>query len=398
MFGGLMAHLGRARQQLDHDKSMIQRQKSVVEMAAIRQAQEKRQRRQTAATAAREERDEELHKRDYIHARQQKTLVALHGNGFIANQEKLKGYIFTKTLPKLAWSPNEHTDVTQALLADSSKEIDGNIERRKEADDKEFQEIDDSVAQRAATRASRRMAHAPGGRQIGGRQDRDANSQGEGNGQRWQMAEGESDTNGEGPGQARTLAQDDNDGDAAATEDTGATSSASQDVVDGADHPGAAVSEAGGGEGREIAGGAGDGMEVDDVGGATTGSTDADGAGGEEGAETSPRRSLAPAPAAAGRDLSTGDEENNGGRKGDCGVEKAGGGGGGDSDGGGGVDDRTEAVAEAIGEEEVSRKRGDGDTDDAEGGQKKKKKSSKKDRGSSSSGGRKKSSRRSSDK
>lgn len=44
----------------------------------------------------RQERDEELHKRDYIRARQQKTLVALHGNGFIANQEQLKGFIFTK--------------------------------------------------------------------------------------------------------------------------------------------------------------------------------------------------------------------------------------------------------------------------------------------------------------
>ncbi|CAN0324721.1 unnamed protein product [Ectocarpus sp. 6 AP-2014] len=396
MFGGLMAHLGRARQQLDHDKSIIQRQKSVVEMAAIRQAQEKRQRRQTAETAAREERDEELHKRDYIRARQQKTLVALHGNGFIANQEQLKGFIFTKTLPKLAWSPNEHTDVTQALLADSSKEIDGNIERREEADDKEFQKIDDSVAERAATRASRRMAHAPGGRQMGVRQDRDANSHGEGNGHRWQMAAGESDTNGEGPGQARTVAQDDGDGNAGATEDTGGASSRSQDVVDDADQPGAAVLEADGGEGREMAGGAGDGMEVDgDDVGVATGLAEADDAGVQEGPETSPRRSLAPA-AAAGGDLSTGEEENNGGRRSGGDAEKAGGGGGG-GDGGDGVDGRTEAIAEAIGEEEVSREGGGGDTD-AEEGTKKKKKSSKKDRGSGSGSGRKKSSRRSSDK
>lgn len=43
-----------------------------------------------------QERDEELHKRDYINARQQKTLVALHGNAFIANQDQLKWFIFTK--------------------------------------------------------------------------------------------------------------------------------------------------------------------------------------------------------------------------------------------------------------------------------------------------------------
>lgn len=42
---------------IEHVQSIIQRQKSVVEMAAIRQAQEKRQRRQTAETAAREVRD-----------------------------------------------------------------------------------------------------------------------------------------------------------------------------------------------------------------------------------------------------------------------------------------------------------------------------------------------------
>lgn len=43
-----------------------------------------------------QERDEELHKRDYINARKDKTLVALHGNAYIANQEQLKGHIFTK--------------------------------------------------------------------------------------------------------------------------------------------------------------------------------------------------------------------------------------------------------------------------------------------------------------
>lgn len=43
-----------------------------------------------------QERDEELRKRDVINARQQKALIALHSNAFIANQELLKGSIFTK--------------------------------------------------------------------------------------------------------------------------------------------------------------------------------------------------------------------------------------------------------------------------------------------------------------
>lgn len=45
-----------------------------------------------------QERDDDLHKRDFINARQRKTLVALHGNAFIANQEQLKGCIFTKVM------------------------------------------------------------------------------------------------------------------------------------------------------------------------------------------------------------------------------------------------------------------------------------------------------------
>ena len=49
-----------------------------------------------ASFRAFQDRDEELHKRDYINARKDKTLVALHGNAFIANQEQLKGHIFTK--------------------------------------------------------------------------------------------------------------------------------------------------------------------------------------------------------------------------------------------------------------------------------------------------------------
>lgn len=43
-----------------------------------------------------QERNDELQKRDFINARQEKTLVALHSNAFIANQEQLKGYILTK--------------------------------------------------------------------------------------------------------------------------------------------------------------------------------------------------------------------------------------------------------------------------------------------------------------
>eukprot|EP00904_Undaria_pinnatifida_P002972 jgi/Undpi1/12676/HiC_scaffold_6.g02344.m1 len=183
MFGGLMAHLGRARQQLDHDKTLIERQNNVAEMAATRQVQEKFKQRQMAAAAALEERDDELHKRDYINVRQQKALLALHSNAFIANQEQLRGYIFTKTVPSLAWTPNEHTDVTQALLAQSNDDIDTRVAQRKDEDDAEFQKMDDSVAQRAAERASRRPD--VGRRHEGGDRDRGANPYGEGQEHRW---------------------------------------------------------------------------------------------------------------------------------------------------------------------------------------------------------------------
>lgn len=43
-----------------------------------------------------QERERELVKRDQINARQQKALIALHGNAYISNQEQLKGSIFTK--------------------------------------------------------------------------------------------------------------------------------------------------------------------------------------------------------------------------------------------------------------------------------------------------------------
>ncbi|CAM9223506.1 unnamed protein product [Scytosiphon promiscuus] len=312
MFGGLMAHLGRARKQLDHDQTLIERQKSVAEMAAIRQAQEKRQHRLAAATAAREERDEELHKRDYINARQQKTLVALHGNAFIANQEQLKGFIFTKTLPKLAWTPNEHSDVTQALLTDSNADLDSRIEGRKEADDREFQKIDDMVAQRAAARASRRSgnAHAAGDRrQQADRRgrDRNANPYGEGNEDRWPTAGGEGarpaaaagerggDGKGEGPelsGMRRKRADDTGGGGGGGASPLDDQDNGRDDhMVDDADQP---VPDEGAGNGEaaeaEFAAGVaeGDGMEVD--GGGETG--------GERGQRgSSPRDGGSPTPA-----------------------------------------------------------------------------------------------------
>eukprot|EP00752_Nemacystus_decipiens_P003853 g3545.t1 len=321
MFGGLMAHLGRARKQLDHDKTLIEKQNTVAEMAAHRQQQEKRRQRQVAAAAARQERDDELHKRDYINARKDKTLVALHGNAFIANQEQLKGHIFTKTLPQLAWTPNEHTDVTQALLADSNKELDARIMKRKEADDREFKRIDDSVAERAAARARRRQGSGAGERQ-GRPHDRNADPSGEGNEDRWHtQGAGEDDSN-EGPGLSGTRRK--------RTPEANANGEAERDTIGGSgaggdggddDHDTAAaqpmdvVGPEGGGQedAPERAGttaAASEGMEVDeDVGGGDqlgveNGSAEA----GEEGDKLEPSPGRAPAHTAGDSNGRNGDQ------------------------------------------------------------------------------------------
>ncbi|CAM9919139.1 unnamed protein product [Discosporangium mesarthrocarpum] len=96
MFGGLMAHLGQARERLAKDKSLLEHQSSVEASVKDKHREERRKIRMKEIEAAREDRDKELLRRDQITGRQKKAVLALRSNAWIQNQELLIGFIFTK--------------------------------------------------------------------------------------------------------------------------------------------------------------------------------------------------------------------------------------------------------------------------------------------------------------
>jgi pinin/SDK/memA/ protein conserved region len=114
--GGIMAHLGLAKQQLSKDKDRIEKQARVEQTAVSKQLAEAARLRQLASQLVTQRRNAQLARQAEATAQIKIEERAKVTELWLAVQEPLRNVLVTKAGPPLAWLPAEHNETTLVML------------------------------------------------------------------------------------------------------------------------------------------------------------------------------------------------------------------------------------------------------------------------------------------